>query len=228
MNTKYQLSQPESDYLIMLAGQDKMLEMSEKERSGEAWMAAARNSLIEKGYIREDEEKGMQILSPLMWLLQSIYIYDAAFCGDGIQRDGKKQSFGFYFYEDKISFAEQKEQQCELFEVPSLSLAIGMLANRIEIKGETTEIIKQISAEEITEELDLEEIDLGQAEEKWTLIGIDRRDKKAQCMLTVRNTADGQMMMRLGMGQITISRPGKADFFNICMDWMRQVQAAMR
>ena len=44
---------------------------------------------------------------------------------------GKSESFCFCFHGGKIFFAEQQEGEYSPFEVPSLFLAGGMLANRV-------------------------------------------------------------------------------------------------
>lgn len=226
MAIKFELSQPELETLIMLVHSEKMLKYQKWDEPEEG-QAASRRSLIEKGYIREDENQQPQILIPLMTLIQSILTCDAAFCSVGVQKDGKRQSFGFYFYEGRIAFAERKDRQYDLVEIPSVSLAIGMLANRIEIKRESTEMIKEITLNEITEDLELG-FERGQTEKQWTLIGKTRKDKKTQCMFTVMESADDQTMVELGAERLIISRPGKKDFFNTCMNWMQKAHTAVR
>ncbi len=227
MEMKFQLSQPELEYLIMLTHSDETLKYQKGSGPKEGRAAVSHKSLIEKGYIQEEENRQPQVLVPLMTLMQSILICDAAFCAVEVQKDGKRQSFGFYFYEGRIAFAEQKGQQYDLIEVPSLPLAAGMLANRIEIKRESAEIINEIVPDEAAKDLELG-TEWGQAKRQWTLIGKNRKDKKAQWMMTVMESSDDQTMVELRTGRITVSRPGKTDFFNACMSWMQKAHAAVR
>lgn len=230
MAAKYHLSQPELEYLIALGDEGNIQErtdgnLSENEDLPEAkQMAASRESLMEKGYIREGEGQKIQVQTPLASLMKSVFDCEAIFFAVGIQKGGKTEKFCFCFQGEKISFLEQQEGQYNLFEVPSLSLAAGMLANRVEIKNEVSENVIQVS---LGEGEDTPKAGLGierdQIEKQWFLMGSSRADKEAQCLFVIAESADMQSMLELGKGKATVSKPGKIDFVNTSIDWMRKV-----
>lgn len=227
MAVKYQLNLSELGYLIMIAGTEDGQELQEKGKMEEESIAASRESLMKKGYIQEDEDKKILVHTPLIKLIQLILMHEAEFSVTGIQKDEKKQRFSFYFCEGRICFMEKQGEQLDLFEIPFLSLAAGMLANRIEIRGETSEIVKQASPDEITDEFK-PEIEQNQIEKQWILIGKSMVDKKAQCVFGIIESADLQEMLELGPEKTIVSKPGKTDFINACMDWMRKANSRVK
>ncbi|NBH71633.1 hypothetical protein D3Z51_06275 [Clostridiaceae bacterium] len=228
MAVKYHLNQSELKYLITLGGERSIQEGQEGNPSEEGNMAeaeqiaASRKSLIEKGYIREGEDQKIQVLTPLVSLIRSMFAYEAIFFTTGIQKDGKKEAFCFFFHGGNISFVEQQEGEYSLFEVPSLSLAVGMLANRVEIKNEVSENTIQVSLEGSLQETGLG-IERDQIEKQWILMGSSRKDKEEQCMFVIVESTDMQSMLEAGKEEITISKPGRINFINTCLGWMRKV-----
>ena len=209
MAVKYQLSQSELEYLIALGNEGN----GEEKQPEEQQMAASQESLIEKGYIQEGEDRKILVQAPLVSLLRSVFTCEAVLFAVGTQKDGEKQIFCFYFNRSRIYFAEQRQEGLyDLFEIPSLSLAAGMLANRIEIRDEASKNMKEFGLE----------IDPDQIEKQWVLMGESRTDKKKRCMFLIVESADIQNMMELKEGNIIFSNPGKVDFINACLDWMRE------
>lgn len=218
MAVKYQLSQSELEYLIALGNEGS----GEEKQPEEQQMAASQESLIEKGYIQEGEDRKILVQAPLVSLLRSVFTCEAVLFAVGTQKDGKKQIFCFYFNRSRIYFAEQRQEGLyDLFEIPSLSLAAGMLANRIEIREEASKNVTQISLDQDMKEFGLE-IDPDQIEKQWVLMGESRTNKKKRCMFLIVESADIQNMMELKEGNIIFSNPGKVDFINACLDWMRE------
>lgn len=211
----------------MMAGAEDGQELQEKDKTKEELMVASRESLMKKSYLKGDEDQRMLVLNSLMELVLSIFMCEAKFSVVGVQRGGQKQEFGFYFYENRICFMEKQKDVYELFEIPSLSLAAGMLANRIEIKGKISEILNQASPNELTDELK-PGIEEDQIEGQWILIGKNYVDKKTQCIFRLIESADAQEMLELRPGKITASKPGKTDFINACMDCMRKINSTSK
>ncbi len=227
MAVKYQLSLSEFSCLVRIASVNAGQELQGKDRAEEEQMASFQDSLMKKGYIKKGEDQRMLVRTSLMELIQMIFMYEAKFSAIGIWKDGETQRFNFYFYEDRICFMEKRGEQYDLFEIPFLSLAAGMLANRIEIKGEASEIINQASPDEPMDELKLG-IGREQIEKEWILIGENKTDNKTRCMFVIIEAADTQEMLELRPEKITVSKPGKIDFINACMDCMRKMNSTVR
>lgn len=221
---KYQLNLSELGYLVRMVSVNAGQEVQGKDKAEEAQIAASQESLMKKGYLREDEHQKMLILNSLMELVWSIFMCEARFSVIGIQKGGQEQGFGFYFYEGRICFIEQQGDVYDLFEIPSLSLAAGMIANRIEIKGETSKILNQVSIDKLTDEFKLG-IEKDQIEKQWIFIGKNNVVKKIQCIFRLIESSDAQEMLELRPEKITVSKPGKTDFINACMDCMRKINS---
>ncbi len=226
MAVKYQLNLSELGYLIMIAGAEDGKELQEKDKTDKELMAASRESLKKKGYIQEGEGTKMLVYTPLIKIIQLILMHEAEFSVIGIKKGGERKSFSFYFCEGRICFMEKKGNQLDLFEIPFLTLVAGMLANRIEIRDEISEIVNQASPDMITD-VYKPRIEQNQIEKQWILMGKSNVDKR-QCMFGVIESADSQEMLEITPEKITVSKPGKTDFVNACMDWMRKANSTVK
>ncbi len=227
MAAKYQLNLSELGCLVRMASMEDEQEFPGKDGMEEGEVTEIRESLIKKGYIKGGEDRRVLILAPLMELVRSICMYEAKFYVIGFQKEKQEQEFSFYFYEGRICFMEHQGDVYDLFEIPSLSLAAGMLANRIEIKGETSKILNQISPDELTDEFKLG-IEKDQIKRHWIFIGKNKTNTKTRCIFRIIESADAQEMLELKPEKITIIKPGKTDFINACMDCMQKINSTVK
>lgn len=229
---KIKLSQGEFKYLIRMFGMENVPGFENaSNQEQDTSVIEGKNILLSKKYIIEDENGQIKIFSPLFMAMKAIQMCNAVFCAVKIEKEEIVQRFAFYFYLNKILLVEQKEKYYEIVELPSLSVAIGLLANRIkEFKNTEAKLMKEISIDQLLKEgltVEGEAIDQWK---QWLLTGWDRDEKDNDCYIEIIETEKEQIMIEIveiGKEQVKVKKPDKKELINTCVNWFRKVYDVM-
>lgn len=226
MAAGFNLNQGEFEYLAALFGVGKIIEFwnNGKVQKKVTPSIEYKHSLLSKRYILEEQNKEMKILAPLLHTMQAIKENDAVFTATEMEKQNIIRKFVFYFYKNEIYMIEKKEQSYELIPFPSVTLAIGALANRVgTFKNKETHFIKETRLDRISrgDIISSEKV----IEKQWLFTGQSKDEKKKNCLFAIMETGEEQFMIEMTDEEentVVIQKQDKKDFINGCLNWFKQ------
>ena len=216
------LSSEEMGFLMTLSGIQNLTAFPEiPSIRSEEEAEVCKNTLIEKEYFVKEDKDSLAILQEIVVMMQILRNFDGSFIVMQKTRTEVLQRFAFFFLKDMILMIERKDQY-ELLMLPFLPLAIGSLSNRIrEFKYETTQEVAIMPPDKINRDIDIG-INQDSVERVWVMAGWDRSGEN-DCLLSIWETNEQQVMWELSAAGVTITMPDKIDMINTCTSWMGKI-----